>query len=128
MPFSFYLPLPPSVNHIWRRGKGRTYLSANYSKWLKVAHAITLDDMPPRPLEGPVEVRLRAYHGKGWMDRKRDLDNLCKPILDFLVRRGVLVGDDHTVIKRVIVEVDPKPIPEAGVVVSVRDFEGVLDD
>ncbi len=120
-----WVPLPPSVNHIWRRGKGRTYLSRNYEAWLRVAQAITLDQVPRDPIPGPIEVYLTCYQGKGWRDRKRDLDNMAKPCLDFLVRRRVIAGDDHTVVKRVVIQMASHPADdEAGVDLMIRDYTG----
>lgn len=119
------LPLPPSVNHIWRRGKGRTYLSANYSKWIRMAHPIVASHRPKVPMAGPVAVRIVAWRGKGWNERKRDLDNIAKPVLDLLVREGFLAGDDHTVVKRVVIELGHGMRPDAGVMVEVSDYEPV---
>lgn len=119
------LPLPPSVNHIWRRGRGRTYLSANYSKWIQVAHSLVAIHRPKVPMAGPVSVRIVAWRGKGWAERKRDLDNIAKPVLDLLVREKILAGDDHTVVKRVVIELGHGMRPDAGVMVEVEDYEPV---
>jgi hypothetical protein len=47
---------------------------------------------------------------------------MAKPVLDFLVREGLIPADDHTVIQRVVIELGPGTSPEAEVVVSVRHF------
>jgi len=42
------LPLPPSVNALWRSGKGRTFRSRRYISWLKEAGRALKAQRPPR--------------------------------------------------------------------------------
>lgn len=121
MGFCIWLPLPPSVNHIWRQARGRTYLAKNYTRWIQRAQTVLRDQIEQHPKwRGPLEVHIEARRGKGWAERKRDLDNMAKPVLDFLVREGMIPADDHTVIKRVVIELAPETYPEAEVVVTVK--------
>ena len=123
MALTICLPLPPSVNHIWRHARGRTFLSKNYQQWIQRAQvALMCQFCKPCKWHGPLEVYIEARRGKGWDQRKRDLDNMAKPVLDFLVREGLIPADDHTVIQRVVIELGPGTSPEAEVVVSVRHF------
>ena len=121
---SLWLPLPPSVNHIWRHARGRTYPSANYTKWLKQADLALATQGIPSGIKGPVEVRLVAYRGKGWVERKRDLDNMWKPCLDFMVRRGLIESDDHQIVKRLVADISPEHTGMAGVMLVIKKYGG----
>jgi Holliday junction resolvase RusA-like endonuclease len=93
---SINLPLPPSANACWRNGaggKGR-FRTAEYLTWIGEAELIGL-------------VRLRGSgireFGKGYsikisagMNRRRDLDNIAKPVIDTLVKAfGGALPDDR---------------------------------
>lgn len=119
-----WLPLPPSVNHIWRHARGRTYQSAGYVKWMKQSDLALATQGIPSGIKGPVEVRMVAFRGKGWLERKRDLDNLWKPCLDFIVRRGLIESDDHQIVKRLVADIAPEPKGTAGVVLVVKQYGG----
>lgn len=83
------LPLPPSLNNAFVNapdGKGR-WPSRDYSRWRKAAgQALTLQawDMPSKPYA--ITIRLN-------IDHRSDIDNRVKPVLDLLVKHGVLAGD-----------------------------------
>ena len=120
---SIWLPLPPSVNHIWRQARGRTYLAKNYTRWIQRAQiALRAQVNKHWKWKGPIEVHIEARRGKGWNERKRDLDNMAKPVLDFLVREGMIPADDHTVIKRLVIELASQTSAEAEVWVSVKHY------
>lgn len=100
------LPVPPSVNNIWRvakiRNKARVVLSAQYAAWRD--HAILLIRTGlPRVTVYPVAVTITIVRGKGWK-RGRDCDNVIKPILDALVKAGRLADDDEDHVTRCVVE------------------------
>lgn len=52
-----------------------------------------------KPLRGPVEIEVMAH----WKTKRlRDIDNIClKPIIDELVREGILEGDTCNIVRRV---------------------------
>lgn len=84
------LPLPPSVNALYRNvpGRGRVK-TARYLTWLKAAgHA--LKDQKPKKISGDYQLWL-------WCERpdkrRRDLANLVKGIEDLLVAHGVVEDD-----------------------------------
>lgn len=85
-----WLPYPPSVNKAFRNlpGGGRAK-SANYSKWRNLAGQEIMAQRPSK-LHGDYELRI---HAKKPDNRKRDIDNLIKPINDALVVAGVVVDD-----------------------------------
>ena len=123
MALTIWLPLPPSVNHIWRQARGRTYLAKNYTRWIQRAQLALRAQVSKHPKwRGPLEVHIEARRGKGWNERKRDLDNMAKPVLDFLVREQMIPADDHTVIQRVVIELATKQSAEAEVWVTVQSL------
>ena len=89
----FILPFPTSANGNYKNvsGGGRAK-TANYEAWIKEA-GYKLNLQRPKPVEGPVKVVIRAVRPD---KKKRDVDNLTKPILDLLVRHKIL-ADDHLV-------------------------------
>lgn len=88
---SLELPVPPSANHIWRVGKGRTYLSPEYKLWLKKARILIRNQYRGKPLAGEVFVNIAWFR----QTRRGDLDNKAKPILDAL--KGLAYMDDKQV-------------------------------
>lgn len=83
------LPLPPSLNNAFvnrQDGKGR-YRSSSYKAWQRAAGdclSVSAWDMPKAPYG--VTIRLN-------IDHRSDIDNRVKPVLDLLVKHGVLTGD-----------------------------------
>jgi Holliday junction resolvase RusA-like endonuclease len=85
---SIVLPMPPSVNRCWANveGVGRVRSTA-YRRWSKAATQ-ELQAQQAGAIPGKFAVVITATRTK----RKRDIDNLIKPILDLLV--GVVTEDD----------------------------------
>ncbi len=87
------LPLPPSVNRLWRAGRGRVYRSARYEAWRDTA-GWELKLQRPGRITGPVTIVIAA----GRPDRRRrDADNLPKALLDLLTLYGVIEDDSRVV-------------------------------
>ena len=80
------LPPPPSTNHLYAHHGSHRYKSPQYKRWLKdVGYFLNLSPS----LDGkPYKVKILAN-----VDRKRDIDNLVKPILDAMVRSQVVPDD-----------------------------------
>lgn len=113
------LPVPPSVNTIWRVSNGRMVKSAKYREWLSCCDVYALQSRVPRPgIKKPCAVDVVIRTGHGWKT-SRDIDNILKPILDWLVRWDILSGDDCGVVRQITVSIDSKPQPVACVEVSV---------
>jgi crossover junction endodeoxyribonuclease RusA len=90
---SISLPLPPSVNRLWRTGRGRVYRSPRYDAWCKAA-GWELNIQRPARIAGPVTVTIAA----GRPDRRRrDVDNLGKALLDLLTVHRVIEDDSRVV-------------------------------
>lgn len=85
-----WLPYPPSANHLWRSGRGRTYCSRAYTDWRAEA-GIYVKQSLKQPIIGPYKISITAARPD---KRKRDLDNIIKPISDLLKSMGA-IEDDH---------------------------------
>jgi Holliday junction resolvase RusA-like endonuclease len=93
------LPTPPSVNRLWRSGRGRVFRSKTYLSWIQAADAelMARRQMPKKRIEGPFEAHItlsRKVRG--------DLDNRVKGLLDFLQSREIIRNDSDC--KRLVVE------------------------
>lgn len=117
------LPWPPSVNHYWRHGQGRVFISAEGQRYkLQVAGIIAVAGV--RPLDGPVKVTLDAFPPDR---RKRDLDNLQKAALDALAQRHSQYGlyFDDAQIKRIESTMhDHDPVRASHITLTVSPWPG----
>ncbi len=78
---SCQLPVPPSANRLWRTFRGHNVRSGEYNRWLEVASDLMKRHLVP--INGPVDVLIMIFGGKGLMVTS-DLDNFIKPVLDAL--------------------------------------------
>lgn len=87
------LPMPPSVNRIWRAnkaGKKRVSISPEYDAWKKQADLLAMSSGQFRgiqPIRGKFEARIILKRVRG------DLDNRAKGVLDWLQSRALIVDD-----------------------------------
>jgi Holliday junction resolvase RusA-like endonuclease len=126
-----YLPIPVSVNAMYGIGRGKKFISKAYAKWISRADEWLSEQgarKPRRPIDNPVELAIVAYRGKGWTERKRDLDNMIKGVQDYLVRAEWLADDNSQIIRRVSVELAAEHMREACVRVSINAYvPGIAD-
>ncbi len=94
------LPMPPSVNGLYRNVAGRGRVPTGlYMRWKDAADA-SLWTQRRTPIKGPVVVTITLQ------ERGRyDCDNKIKAVQDFLVRHGLIDGDDMKVVRKVIAQV-----------------------
>lgn len=91
MKIEFSIPYPPSANRIWRQGQGRVHKSKEYQDWLALAAwEIRAQLGPKKVITEPFKLTIRVNRPDR---RKRDLDNLLKPILDLLGHYGLIEND-----------------------------------
>lgn len=92
------LPMPPSVNRIWRTGsataKGKVYLSPTYRKWMDQA------DMAIMCAGGMRGRKIIYGHFRAVIELRRpavtsDIDNRIKAVLDYAESRGFVTNDKH---------------------------------
>lgn len=102
-PVTVRLPWPPSVNHYWRTavicGRAQTYMSAEGKAYRQFVAAAWLAIR--KTFTGRLAVRIDAVMPD---NRNRDLDNLCKAVLDALQHVGAFADDSQ--VKLLIVETD----------------------
>lgn len=116
MTFEIELPYPPSINHYWRRVGCRTLISREGRRFRDRVVAI-LTARRPTLMTGPLKVEIDVYPPD---NRRRDLDNVQKALLDALQHGGVYT-DDSQIVDLHARKGDPKP---AGMVrVTIRPFE-----
>jgi crossover junction endodeoxyribonuclease RusA len=80
---------PPSANKIWRRSGKRIHRSTQYVDWLE-AEGWNIINQRQGGVSGPYRLAIFAVRPDR---RRRDIDNLLKPLNDLLVSVGV-VDDD----------------------------------
>lgn len=89
---TFKLPYPPSVNRLWRISGKRMYRSKRYVEWLADCEYALERFQGFSKIGNQVAVTIIASRPDR---RKRDLDNLAKPILD--VCQEYFIVDDSQV-------------------------------
>ncbi|MEO0496837.1 MAG: RusA family crossover junction endodeoxyribonuclease [Pseudomonadota bacterium] len=91
------LPYPPSANRIWRISGKRQYKSQKYQLWEADCLAAAVDQgaYPAHTWGGPYMLTIEAFRPDR---RKRDLDNIIKPIGDQLQRLGIVADDCNAMI------------------------------
>lgn len=94
------LPFPPSANNLFvnagRRGRIK---SSRYEMWLNEA-GWELKSQRPSKMTGRVAVTIALCPVS---KRRMDADNFNKPVLDLLVKHGVLEGDDSRFVREITV-------------------------
>ena len=112
------LPFPPSVNRIWRNFGGRTILSAIGRKYRQDVQLAIAQNGSPRLGSMRVAVTIVVHAPDR---RKRDLDNVCKAILDGLQHAGVF--DDDSQVDKLLVLRHPSDKTDPRVVVSISEYQ-----
>lgn len=112
---TFEVEKPPSANNLYRNvpGKGRVRSDA-YKAWQHRA-GWQVELARPGFISGKVEVRYAIPWPKD--KRRRDLENLAKPLSDLLVKHR-LIEDDSRIVRLELAYAD---VPQ--VVVDVRGAE-----
>ena len=90
------VPLPPSVNSYWRsvpasRNRRARVLISEEGRRFKTRCRLVATAQCPKPLLGDVAVVATVY----FRDRRRDLDNVLKPLLDAL--QGIAYANDRQI-------------------------------
>lgn len=118
------LPYPPSTNRIWRQYQGRAIKSADYRRWLTDA-LIAIPSSARGKIKGRCSVEIRAERPDR---RARDIDNICKPILDCLktheVKGAIIPGvieDDSFVAPLLLDWTSDEPVKGARVHVTIKE-------
>jgi Holliday junction resolvase RusA-like endonuclease len=84
------LPIPPSVNRLWRVSGRRVHRSARYVAWQRSAGwELQVQKPAPFPADATIGLNIRA----GMTSKRRDIDNLAKAICDLMQAHGVIDND-----------------------------------
>ncbi len=93
------LPYPPSINHYWRHYRGRTVISREGRRFREDVSALLKPSAErggngPRkpPADGRIALCMDAFPPDR---RRRDLDNIQKPVLDALEHAGLYLDDSQ---------------------------------
>jgi len=84
------LPWPPTVNHYYTVARGRKILSERGRAYKKECHWIMAGQKVPRYESGKFAIQIIAHPPDR---RRRDLDNLLKPVLDALTEYSAITDD-----------------------------------
>jgi Holliday junction resolvase RusA-like endonuclease len=87
------LPYPPSVNHYWRHVGPRVLISREGRRFRDRVGAILAASQIVR-LDGPLTVTINLYPPD---NRRRDVDNAMKALLDSLQHGGAYIDDSQIV-------------------------------
>ena len=90
------LPYPPSMNHYWRHFRGRTVISQEGRRFRENVCALLAAGNGRGPRKPPAGGRIALMMDAFPPDRRRrDLDNLQKPVLDALEHAGQYEDDSQ---------------------------------
>ena len=92
------LPWPPSVNKYWRTFQGRMIISAEGRSYRKAVADQVLIQRGAKHYAGKLRVNIEVYRPD---NRRRDLDNLLKAVLDGCTHAGVWEDDSNIVDLRI---------------------------
>lgn len=99
------LPYPPSGNHMWKKGAGRTYLTDEARGFYRIVWAAAIEQKAIINIDVPVAVECRLFPPD---NRRRDLDNAWKVLSDSLTKARVW-QDDNLVRQLRLSWMDPAP-------------------
>ncbi len=113
----FELPWPPSVNHYYRHIGPRVLISRDGRKYRETIISL-LGDQKIEPFEDAVDLAVDAYPPD---NRRRDLDNLLKCLLDSFTFGG-LYRDDSQIKKITITKREPMP-PDGMMYIRIKEYD-----
>ena len=109
------LPFPPSINHYYRHVGPRTLISREGRAFRrKVCSALSAAGV--KPASGPLAVGLELYPPDR---RRRDIDNVQKPLLDALEKGGAYYDDSQ--IKKLLT-IMCEPVKDGRVIVCIEEI------
>lgn len=114
------LPLPPTANsyqpHTNRGGRCIRYHSAEAKTFIGEVKALVMRKKPSQTLTGPLKVLIGIVPKD---NRRQDIDNRIKPLLDALQKAKVFADDSQ--IKELQVRMNPKDPDKQGYCVVLID-------
>lgn len=111
------LPYPPSVNHYWRRVGLHTLISREGRTFRRnVCALLGGGGMRKPPLGGRIALAMDAFPPDR---RRRDLDNIQKPVLDALEHAGIYADDSQI---DLLVTRRREAVPDGRLLVTFEEF------
>lgn len=111
------LPYPPSVNHYYcRRATGGVFIGAHGRDYRDAVIWIA-KSLGAKPVHGRLRVRIEAFPPD---NRRRDIDNIFKCLLDSLQHAGLYKDDSQ--IKELHCKMFDKSAPDGCVIVEVEQI------
>lgn len=109
---AFTLPVPPSVNNLYANvpGQGRIK-TKRYSQWFERCRDMAWAAGVQGQFDGPVTITVTVFGGKDF-SAQRDIDNILKPVCDFVKMMGLIRDDNVTFVRQVKAIYIPKPATE----------------
>lgn len=89
---SFKLPWPPSANTYWRRNGERYFISSTGQAYRKHVASACYELAKSFMAEDRIRISIQAYPPDR---RRRDLDNICKALLDSLQAATIFPDDSQ---------------------------------
>lgn len=86
------LPYPPSINHYKSIFRKQIRLTVKGRKYLNDTAIIAQSQCKGPPLEDRLSVKIYAYMPDR---RKRDIDNILKPLIDAMMQGKVFIDDSQ---------------------------------
>ncbi len=115
-PYRIELPWPPSVNTYWRNVGPRVLISRKGREYRTAVQVAVLVAGGRRNMTGRLSLTMAATPPD---KRKRDLDNICKGVLDSLALAGVYEDDsqiDELIVRRL------KPSKPGRLVIEISEI------
>ena len=111
-----HLPMPPSTNNLFATVGKKRIRTVEYIQWAREAGYVLNRQRPPL-VAGKVSLLIEVENPK--TAHRQDVANREKAVVDLLVSRGVIQGDDQ----RFVREITLKWADVAGVRVTIRRCE-----
>lgn len=130
MNLTLSIPLPPSINHYYKRTGSRVFISPE-GRAFRAAVALEVERVLRREKVAvvpggfifPASVPVGVYPAFFMPDkRRRDLDNFIKPLLDALQCAPGFLEDDKSVYWLIAHKAPPhEALPDGGCLVNISD-------
>jgi Holliday junction resolvase RusA-like endonuclease len=95
MIISIDIPMPPSTNQMYGKGRGRVFISNRYRRWIKEAGQCVMAAGIMRGLK-PISGKFKAIITVDQQLSKADCDNLTKPEMDMAQRLNIITNDKNS--------------------------------
>lgn len=99
------LPWPPTVNTYWRRAGARLHISHKGHRYRTAVAEACLEQKAPRLGTARIRMAMTVHPPD---QRRRDLDNLTKAVLDALEQAHVFI-DDGQIDELTVRRAEPRP-------------------